>query len=521
MLKNNFTSSEEVFDWLSGFINLERGQKPKSFRIDRMHALCELAGNPHRCAPSIHIAGSKGKGSVTSMLAAMLTAAGFKAARYMSPHVSDFRERVCMGGSFFDEEVYRAAGGELKHIVEVLLPAAKNELFIAEPPGSLPEHLRSKWSGCEPTYWELLTLFFFLCARYAQCDVMVVETGLGGRLDSTNVIDPLISVITLIELEHTNFLGNTIAEIAGEKAGIIKQCKPVIIAKQCDEALEVFKKTAKEKNSPLFYLPEISELSDINVTSNGTSFSLSNNLFSFMSSVPPCEILNLKIPIPGKVQAENAALAIAALKIAFNKSLFQNSVSFGKGFRKSVLKGAFSFKSKVAFPKTEVLEKPHNIKNIDEDIIRKGLADVKIPARFERINAQAAEALQTPFIIDGAHTQESISLCIETFCPLFGQSGILIFGCAADKDAAGMAKAAHRHFSKIIITTPGTFKKSEPEKVHEVFLKEAGEKKVSLIKDIKEAVKYALDYSNKNNLPILGTGSFYLVSEIRKIMFSN
>ena len=122
-MKNSFTSSDEVFEWLSKFINLERGQKVKSFRLDRMEFLAELAGNPQKCAPSVHIAGSKGKGSVTGMITAILTEAGYRAARYMSPHVADIRERLCLGGSYFDEEIYVAAGGELRELVEEQLPA--------------------------------------------------------------------------------------------------------------------------------------------------------------------------------------------------------------------------------------------------------------------------------------------------------------------------------------------------------------------------------------------------------------
>ncbi|MCL2264941.1 MAG: bifunctional folylpolyglutamate synthase/dihydrofolate synthase [Treponema sp.] len=458
-----FKSSAEVFDWLSSFINLERGQKPKSFRLERMEALTELTGHPQRCAPSIHIAGSKGKGSVTTMLAAILTEAGLRTARYMSPHVIDIRERICMDGSFFDEEIYCSSGGELRHLTETLLPEAINiqpsitSLFNPEAP-----------DGAEPTFWELLTLLFFMCARRAKCGVMVAETGMGGRLDSTNVLDPLVSVITLIELEHTSFLGNTIEAVASEKAGIIKKGKPLILAKQCDEALQVFKKTTQEKNSSLFCIPEIAELTNINVTSQGTSFTLSIPHSSFQMGNSA-----FYIPIPGKVQAENAALAIAAIKTAFPQ--------------------------------------------ISADVIRNGLANLKIPARFENISRDS----QPPFVIDGAHTPESLRLCVETFCSLYGEGNILIFGCAADKDASEMARIASPHFSKIIITTPGNFKVSSPEEVYSAFSKTAGEEKTELIKDTKEAVKQALNYSHKKNLPVLGTGSFYLVSEIRKIVISN
>jgi dihydrofolate synthase/folylpolyglutamate synthase len=295
---------------------------------------------------------------------------------------------------------------------------------------------------------------------------MVVETGMGGRLDSTNVLDPLVSIINIIELEHTGFLGNTITEIAGEKAGIIKQNKPLILAKQNEEALDVFMRKTKEKSSPLFYLPDIAELSNVNVNQQGTDFTLSfkkTNNFSPLFSDP----LSLSINIPGKIQAENAALAIAALKIAFPK--------------------------------------------IGEDTVCVALKNLNIPGRFEKISEEPL------FIIDGAHTQRSLELCIETFCSLYGESGVLIFGCAADKDEKAMAKVAHSHFSKIIITTPGTFKASSPESVHKAFATQAvcG---TLLITNTKAAVIEAMKFAREKKLPILGAGSFYLVSEIRNII---
>jgi len=418
-----------------------------------MEVLLELAGRPERCAPSIHIAGSKGKGSVTGMLAAMLTAAGYRAARYMSPHVVDIRERLCLGNSYFREETYVSAGSELREVVESRLPSTANPLFD-----------NTREDGSEPTFWELLTLLFFLCARHETCDVMVVETGMGGRLDSTNVLDPLVSVITLIELEHTAILGNTIAAVAGEKAGIIKQGKPLVLAKQSEEALEVFRKKAEEKNSSLLYLPDIAELSNINITKSGTDFTLvfKAEWQSQFFKTP----LSFSIPLPGKVQAENAALATAAVKTAFPQ--------------------------------------------ISEDAIRRGLESLNLPARFEKIGDTP------PFIIDGAHTPESLALCVETFCSLYGEGGVLLFGCAADKDAAAMAQATHSHFAKIIITTPGTFKISSPAEVYETFAKIAGHEKTTLVKDTKEAVRAAQEFAREKKLPILGTGSFYLVSEIRR-----
>jgi len=429
-----------------------------------MEALTDIAGHPERCAPSVHIAGSKGKGSVTAMLSAMLTQAGFRAARYMSPHVIDIRERICIGNSYFNEDVYCAAGNELRHITETLLPAAANPLFNNDTE-----------DGAEPTYFELLTLLFFLCAKHGGCNVMVVETGMGGRLDSTNVLEPLVSVINIIELEHTAFLGNTIKEIAAEKAGIVKQGRPLVLAKQNEEIIDIFRNKTEEKNSPLLYLPDIAEIYGINITPSGTDFTLrfktADKTLQPLFSTP----LSLSINIPGKVQAENAALAIAALKTAFPQ--------------------------------------------ISEAAVRGGLKNLNIPGRFEKINEEP------PFIIDGAHTQRSLELCVETFCSLYGEGGILVFGCAADKDEKAMAKITRFHFAKIIVTTPGTFKTSDPDKIYHAFaMQEPDEKnrdkKIILLKETKEAVMTAIKYARDENLPILGAGSFYLVSEIRNIILA-
>ena len=464
-----FKSSDDLFSWLLRFINLESGQTPKSFRLDRMETLAALAGNPERCAPSIHIAGSKGKGSVTGMITAALEAEGYKPGRYMSPHVSDFRERLCVGSAFFDEAVYCAAGDELREIVDVRLPQAHSGLFDT-----------SCDDGEAPTYFELLTLLFFLCSRNAGCDALVVETGMGGRLDSTNVVDPLVAVISLIELEHTKFLGDTIAKVAGEKAGIIKNGKPLVLARQCGEALDVFTRKAHEKNSPLIYFPDTVEISGVRVHHNGTDFTLAaaprRPAAPGCAGGPGCaagqplfpQALDLSIPIPGAVQAENAALAAIALKTAFP--------------------------------------------GIRDESIRSGFEHFRIPARFEKL----ADA--PPLIIDGAHTPESAVLCLETFRSLYGEGGVLLFGCASDKDEHAMAEILRPCFSAIVITTPGTFKASDPEKVYHAFA--AGNapdsgSKIIIEKDTGAAIRIALELSRRHNLPLLATGSFYLAAEVR------
>jgi dihydrofolate synthase/folylpolyglutamate synthase len=274
-------------------------------------------------------------------------------------------------------------------------------------------------------------------------------------------------VISLIELEHTKFLGDTIEAIAGEKAGIIKTGKPLILGKQCEEALEVFRKKTNDKHSELLYFPDIAGISNIKVHPGGTDFSLSfrDNPVSGRPALFP-KPLDLSIPIPGSIQAENAGLAVTALKTAFP--------------------------------------------SIGEDTIRRGLANFNIPARFEKISADPL------MIIDGAHTPESAALCAQTFCSLYGDGGILIFGCAADKNALAMAEIFLPHFSQIIITTPGTFKLSEPEKAFEAFANEqSGQEKTLFIADTEEAIRKAVELGRQRKLPVLGAGSFYLAAEIR------
>jgi dihydrofolate synthase/folylpolyglutamate synthase len=434
----NIQSSAGVFSWIAGFINFEQGPGNREFRLDRMKALAELAGHPERCAPAIHVAGSKGKGSVTGMIAAILEAEGFSPARYGSPDVEDKRERICRGSRFFEEAIYVEAGKELVRL-EAELRAGDEEA---------------------PTFFELITLYYFLCARRGGCNFLAVETGLGGRLDATNILDPLVSVITLIEKEHTEYLGDTIAAIAGEKAGIIKPGRPLVLAAQETEALEVFRDRARITGSPLLYLPEEIAVDKIRITKAGSFFTLAGRGNGIVPSP-----LKLFVPIPGEVQARNAGLAVLAVKTA--------------------------------------------LPALGDDAIRRGLAGFTLPARFEKI-CEGPE-----LVIDGAHTARSVELCVKTFTGLYGDGGVLIFGCAAGKDVRALAEITGPHFSRIIITRPGTFRESYPRQVFEIFRQTVKGDRVILIEDTQAAVDAALALGREHRLPVLGTGSFYLAGEIR------
>jgi dihydrofolate synthase/folylpolyglutamate synthase len=440
------SSAADVFAWLSRFI---AGQFITSLRLDRMEVLARLAGNPERSAPVIHIAGSKGKGSVTGMIAAILQAQGFRPARYTSPHVTEYRERITLGNDFFEESVYIDAGKELIAAEEAL---RKNGNAYFDHPA--PDDTAAG-------FFELLTLYFFLCARRGNSDVMVVETGLGGRLDATNIVDPLVSAITLIELEHTEFLGDTLAAIAREKAGIIKPGRPLVLAEQSAEALAVFKTIGASRNAPVYYLPEIADIRHIQVAPEGTSFTLTSKAFSHP--------LNLTLPMAGEIQANNAGLAAVAAKIAFPA--------------------------------------------LTEQAAQEGLRGFTLPARFERI-------LDAPvLIVDGAHTPRSMSACVETFTRLYGTGGVLLFGCALGKDVQAMAEILIPVFSRIIITTPGTYKISVPQGVYDMFVQAVSASgtsaEVLCIPETSAAIAQALALGREQGLPLLGTGSFYLAAEIR------
>jgi len=433
-----FANAEDVYNWLSTFINLEKGRQQWNFSLDVMNALAETAGHPEKCAPAFHIAGSKGKGSVTGMIASILEAAGTKTARYASPHVSDFRERITIGNCFLSEETYALAGNEL---------------------AQLAKQIKLK-DGEQLSYFELFTMWFFLCARFSCCNAMAVETGMGGRLDATNILDPLVSVITLIELEHTEYLGNTIAAIAAEKAGIIKQGRPLVLAEQTAQALEVFEEHAKRRASPLFYFPDCVEIKNTRVERGGTTF----DMVLKNETIP-----GLFVPMPGEVNAKNAGLAVLAVKTAFP--------------------------------------------DLQNQCLYKGLGAFSLPARFEKISS-------TPlFIVDGAHTKTSVKICVETFCSLYGEGGILLFGCAEGKDILSMAALCVSHFSLIIITKPGTFKKSNVEEIYTAFVQATDAQKIHpeiiFLPETKEAIDMAIRLALKHGLPVLGTGSFYLAGEIR------
>jgi len=464
MSQAHFASSDDVFEYLMGYVNVEKGQKTE-FKLDRMLFLASLLGSPHTGRLTIHVAGSKGKGSVSTMCANILHAAGLRVGLYTSPHILRWKERI----AFADKEMPEST---LIRAMEEVLP-----LIEGKSAGFFPgEEL--------PTYFELTTLVAFCAFRASGCDAQVIETGLGGRLDSTNIVDPDVSVITPIELEHTQFLGDTIAKIAFEKAGIIKQGKPVCIAIQKPEAREVFESKARAMGSPLFRLGSDIDFDRIRVDGEGTScrlFRAEEAAFmpaslpaSSLAAALPAEGLELHCPMIGAIQAQNMALAA----LASAHLLQENGIG--------------------------------DLRTRGCAAIREGLASSTLPARFELAGRDPA------IVLDGAHTPESVRLTTDTMSTLFPGAKVLLFACAYDKRHAEMAAILAPRFEAIIVTKPGDFKASDPLAVLGSFT--ALRPDCMFEGNTRSAIAKAIAEAAERGAALLVTGSFYLCAEAKAFL---
>ena len=491
----------DFYAWLDSFINFEKKPHSKAFCLEVVRYYAALFANPQTAYKTAHIAGSKGKGSVAAMLSALLTAAGKKTGLYTSPHVNDFRERITHNGAFFSDAAYMEAFRTVRQQVQP-------HIGKAESP--------------QPSWFELVTLTAFVLFRQEQLDWAVFETGMGGRLDATNIIEPAVVLLTPIELEHCEYLGNTIEQIAAEKAGIIKAGVPVFCSRQKEEALAVFKKRAAELNAPFFYLPDCIASLEHRLTVQGRAVNI-----TFAADHPIGKLfvrpIHTVLPLFTPVQAENAALAAAAFRYCFPE--------------------------------------------VSEEIIEQALAQAWLPARFQLLSADPL------IIIDGAHTGNSIQTCADTFfqliaahSPLSGQDStavaestvpvagasaaaesttsavgisatadssrgtdsmpsdgskpLLVFACAADKNPDMFAPIFLGKVSDIYITIPGSFKKGNIERTAGAFTHTfRGEPAVRIEadEDFNTVLQRAFQRSFAESRPLLITGSFYLAAEAQRI----
>ncbi len=438
-------------EWLDSYLNFEKLPKKNIFWLDTMNYLCNRFDHPEQNAPSFHVAGSKGKGSTSVMIASILCEDGYNTGLYTSPHILDFIERIQSASGPFDEKVYESAVKKIMAGIDAIIPE------------SLP--------GKRPITWfELVTLFAFLTFKIAKTDYNVFEVGLGGRLDATNVITPKICCINLIEKEHTEYLGDTLEQIACEKGGIIKRCVPVVVSHQRSEVRKVIESIAQDKNAPVIFIDDI--IDDINYeyihteSETGMKIKISSKLFS--------RPINTTLKLLGEYQAYNAALAAVTVKKA--------------------------------------------LPGISEEIIEKGLAKASLPGRFELIKKVKQYPDIPCVVLDGAHTVNSVSYTIDTYKKLFGQYGKtnLLFACAADKDSDDIAPLFEGMFENVFLTKPGDVKISDITKLTQSFDKV--NIKYLCDSDYKKQIEKAFKAANDNKKPLLITGSFYLIAEVKKIL---
>ena len=424
----------KALDYLYSFVDYSLKHSSElakaEFNLDRMFALMHELGNPQDQYPIIHVAGTKGKGSVSALCASALQAGGYNVGLYTSPHLLDYCERIQVDGEPISHEL-------MVELVEEIKPAVARVPFL--------------------TTFEITTALGFLAFARRGCNAAVIEVGLGGRLDATNIVMPKVSVITSLSYDHMAVLGDTLAKIAGEKAGIIKQGVPVVSSPQKDEALEVLERIASERGCTFNLVGK-----DVKFGKLGASLD-SQSLF--ISSASDTSRLVVTIPLLGEHQIENAATAYSALK--------------GSGIE------------------------------LSESSIQKGFSQVKWRARFEIARSHP------PVIFDSAHNQDSFIKLHQTLDEYFpGQKVNLIFGASEDKNIPGMFAELKPKIKKLIVTRADHPRALQPELIIEL-ANQAGVESEA-VSPVESALARALELSAKDGSIVLSAGSMFVTAEVMR-----
>jgi len=428
---NTETAYNLALDYLYSFVDYSLKHASElakaDFSLDRMFALMDALGEPQNAYPIIHVAGTKGKGSTSALCASALQAAGYKVGLYTSPHLADYCERIQIDAS-------PLAHGQLAALVDEVRPA------VARVP--------------KLTTFEITTAIGFLAFARAGVDAAVVEVGLGGRLDATNVATPRVSVITSLSMDHTAVLGGTLAKIAGEKAGIIKEGIPVVSSPQKAEALDVLERVARERSASLTLVGRDVKFAFVSSSLDGQHFIIHNSEF---------RIMNYEIPLLGQHQMINAATAYAALQA-----------------------------SGLA---------------VSDESIQKGFSQVKWPARFE------VARREPPVIFDSAHNDDSFARLRETLETYFpGRPVYLIFGASEDKNIPGMFREMKPKIRKLIATRADHPRALEVEKI--LGLADQAQVKNEAAVPVSAALARALELSAKDGSIVLSAGSMFVTAEV-------
>ena len=396
--------------------------------LKRIMFLLKKLGSPEKKMKIIHVAGTNGKGSVCAMLSSIL-GEKYRVGRYTSPNLVDVRERITINGRMISKNDFSRI---MTRIKKINVPSCFGH----------------------PTFFETLTAVALKYFHEKNIDFAVLETGLGGRLDATNIVKPLVSVITNVSMEHEDVLGDTLEKIAGEKAGIIKKNVPVVTSAKNKKVLKVIKWACAENKCRL-----------INVSENAKIRKLSHNLDGqfFDLQTKKNKYFNLRIPLLGKHQLVNAATALSVVEII----------------------GGFS-----------------------EMDVRNGFSKTKWSGRLEIINRNPL------IVVDGAHNPDCMKKLKSAVMEYFSYDNlILILGILSDKNIKKMVKIIAPPSDIIVITKPGTERAADPK-----IIKNEAEKYIRtvVVKDnVKNALDYAKSIAKKNDM-ILITGSLYTVGDVKK-----
>lgn len=447
--KNNpaFQSYEEALSFLYKAIDYEKlinyQYNASTFSLERMKKLLAYAGNPHRELPCIHITGTKGKGSTAIMISTILEHAGLTTGLFISPHLIDIKERIQINHK-------RISAPEFTSILNDLRP------YI--------QHLRETELSASPTFFEMLTAAGMLYFKKKRVEMAVLEVGLGGRLDSTNVILPQVAIITNVGLDHTAILGNTLSSIAFEKAGIIKQHVPVVSGVEAPEALPVIENACREKDAPLYLLGRDIWVEEVRSFDRNGTRGLICKIKTWRHTYH-----DIVLPLVGIHQAQNCALVLGALEVM----------------------------------------RCRNYISISDDVIREALASLYCPARIEIFSKNPS------IILDFAHTVDSMRFLKKTLLENFKfHKLILILGFSQDKDLDNILKEIVWEGDCIVVTRSRNPRAAEPDDLYRRIEKLCG-KRSKILDNVRDAVAAAKQIASQEDL-ICITGSAYLAGEARQ-----
>lgn len=415
----------------------EVGNFGSNYGLERTYKLLEHLGNPERDLKLIHIAGTNGKGSTTSMITEILMGEGYKVGMYTSPFIEEFEERIQINRNNIPKKSLAILMDEIKVAVDKVIEAGYNH----------------------PTEFEIITVLMLLYFKKENIDFGVIEVGLGGTLDSTNVIKPIIQVITSISFDHTNLLGNTLEKIAREKAGIIKKGIPTVIYPQQEEVLKVIKNKCFEMDSEL-YIANNENLKFKNIVNLDKPY----QLLKYNNEI------DILLPLLGEHQIINLSVAMQAIEVLNNKNIIDISIAN----------------------------------------IVKSIKNVSWKGRLEVLS-------NNPYVvIDGAHNIQGIKTLSRNIKKYFKYENLyLILGILADKDVEEMIKIITPMAKKVYSVTPNSIRGELAESLKDEVSK--FNKNCKAFDKYEEAYLEALNDASEKDL-ILASGSLYMIGDMRKII---